>query len=339
MAARDSVVSAGRAGLSSTPAEADHQGIGVAPEEPAGGVPGRGLHRQESDTGEANAAEQEPQVRRERRRVVEVHAPVHLQEGLVQPPEARGIHEHQRPVDRRVQPTRRPGDQESQHGDDHRNRKRVHHDGPARPGAEEERHPGEEHDLREAEQEGRIEIVAGNERPDVRGVRSRRQEVVETDGQSQVQTPDDPERGQRSGEAAPHVLPGGQARPVDQLPHPEFRIPDQHEARPDGQEPDAHGRDQDRLEHALGGDGGDVRPESSRRRFAAADGHVALGEPEGGESEKAEQEPIGRAPERRSQFPAGDGGPPRERGHRSACGAASGAGWPFCEARFRMRSR
>ena len=325
--------------LSSTAAEADHQGIGVALQEPAGGVPGRGPHRQESDTGKANAAEQESRVRRERRRVVEVHAPIDLQEGLVQPPKARGIHEHQRPVDGRVEPARRPGDQESQHGDHHRDGKRIDHDGPARPGAEEERHPGEEHDLGKAEQQGRVEIVAGNERPDVRGVRSRRQDVVETGGQSQVETPDDEERRQRSGEAAPHVLPGGQARPVDDLPHPEFRVPDQHEARPDGQEPDTHGRDQDRLEHALGGDGGDVRTESSRRRFAAADGHVALGEAEGGESENAEQEPVGRAPERRGQFAAGDGGPPRERGHDAACGAASGAGRPFFGARFRMRSR
>ena len=221
----------------------------------------------------------------------------------------------------------------------HGHRKSEDHDGPSGPGAEEERHPGEEQDLREAEQEGRDEIVARNEWPYVRGVRSRRHDMVETGGQPQMQAPDDEERRERSAEAAPHVLPGGQARSVDDLPHPEFRIPDQHEAGSDRQEPDAHGGNQDRLEHALGGDGGNVRPESPAVASPLLMVTLPWENPKATSARTPSREPVGRTPQRRGQLPAGDGGPPGERGHDSVCCAASDVSWPSFEARFRMRSR
>ena len=192
------------------PAEADHQRVRVSPKEPAGGVARRRFDCEESGAGKRDAAEQESGVRRQRRGVVEVEAPVQLQEGLVQPPESRGVREHERAVDRRVEPARRPADEKPQDDQQRGDREGEDHDGTAGPGAEEERHAREEHDLGKAEKQGRDQVVPGNERSDLRGVRPGRQEVVEAHGRAQEQAPDDQEGDHRSGETAPHVLPDAQ---------------------------------------------------------------------------------------------------------------------------------
>ena len=168
------------------------RGPGVRGQRPAGaGAPGGGRAAQQAR--EARPIERdgaEPQrdaqralredqgVEADRVLVVEVHALVHLEPALVDPPQAGEVHEHEHAVDRVCEPRGRPLPQEERAEHHQGERQHEHQHRLAREAADRERRSRREDQHRKREQQRRLEVVHRHERADRLHVLAVRQHVV-----------------------------------------------------------------------------------------------------------------------------------------------------------------
>ena len=287
---------------------------------------GRARHGDQSRDRQGHTADHEPDVRTERRRVVELHPAVDLEERLVQPPEARRVEEHERTVHIGREPARGPADEEAQRDQQRHQGEGEDQDRAAGPGAGEEGNAGEEEDLRQAEEEGGEQVVAEREVPDHLGTPGSLDHMDEEHRQAGEEEPDDHEEGHRPGELPPHVFPRGETGRVEDLDDLQLEVADHHHPARDGQEPGGQHQHDDRLDHALVVHGGDVRTVAADTGLAARHGHRPVRQAQRHQAEDDQQHPVRGTAQARQELPARDLPPPCEKIHERGSGSVPASG-------------
>ena len=313
----------GRSGVGGLAAPQTAQEVELHPanQHPAGVAAHRGRYGGESQQRDDHPADDEPRVGPQRLRVVELHAPVDGEVGLIEPPETGGVDEHEQPVDVRREPVRRPCGQEGEGDEDRRHGEGEDDDRTARPGAEEKGGAAEEQNLRRPEEERREEVVPGMEGTDHLRAARPLHDVREKAQDDEEDQPRGRERAHCPEELAPRVLARREACGVEDLRHLQFEVADDDHPARDGQEPGRDCEHRDALDHALVVDRRDVGPLGAGDGAARGHGDAPL---DGHEREDHEQHPLRRTSERRAEFPPRDLPPPRERVHAAPSSAASG---------------
>ena len=222
-------------------------------------VPLAQVHGSQAKHDEDQSADQERPVVGDRGGVVEAHAAIDLQPGLVEPAIASRLDQHHGPVDPRGEPARRPAPEEKSidhhegQGDD------EDEDRPPRPFTDRQGYSRQEDDCRQREHQRRPDVIQGVERAaDVLlGVAGKH--LKEKDHCQQVNRQHAQRTRQNRRELAPDVFPGPQGSRVQQVAQPPFRVLDDRHPGSDCQEERVQdqGQDGELLRHSeLGGDPG-----------------------------------------------------------------------------------